>query len=194
MRVQGVVGMTASNKSDRDTVLLRLGFYILVMNFRGWILYLLFNHLENTFFVSPENGDCWYEHLLKSHQPGCYGHDFDFSDHAVLFFSQILPIALMEVLHCLVVPYWEVSSSALRPWFSRAVPFTLILCLLHLYLISLINVRKTAEYFHTGPEILLGYAMSLIVQLPLAFLQCFPFWEKARQVIFGYPSSRLRHS
>jgi len=96
----------------------------------------------------------------------CGGRGFDYSDHIVLYFAQILPIALMEVLHSTIVqPFW---GSSCNPW----IPLLLWMGLLYLYLINAIGALKTAIYFHTPLEVVVGYVISLLYQIPLCLLQC----------------------
>jgi hypothetical protein len=68
----------------------------------------------------------------------------------------------------------------------------MVLGLVYLYIITLLGEFKTAAYFHTGGEILAGYAVSLSVQLPDAILQCYPVWEGMRLWLFGYPLVNYR--
>jgi len=112
--------------------------YIVLMNFRGWALYILFNMLQDTiaskFSATGGGGDsvamdenyrtndhpsgmdtCWYEDLLhpskqQENTDGCYGRRFDFSDHVVLFFGHVLPVILFEALFCFLMPFWPTSS------------------------------------------------------------------------------------
>ena len=106
--------------------------YILLMNFRGWALYILFNMLQDSIAAkfaatigvrdnvainaSSGMGVCWYEHLLhpgRQQQTGehsCYGRRFDFSDHVVLFFGHVLPVTLFEVLFCFLLPFWPTGT------------------------------------------------------------------------------------
>ena len=163
------------------TTTLRLCFYIVTMNFRGWVLYVGLNRLESLFIV-PAEQECWYRLFLK--HPSCRARVFDFSDHVVLYMAQLLPVALMETLHSFVVPFWGNS---------RAPVFVLVSCLAYFYTITLIGQFKTAAYFHTGWEILAGYAISLSVQIPYVILQCYPIWEGLRLWFFGYPLVHGRH-
>jgi len=114
----------------------------------------------------------------------------DFSDHVVLYFAQILPIALVEIIHSFSVPYWtetlrrkggfqEQDISAL------VVPVVLILCLANLYLVTFLGAYKTAAYFHTGPEVFMGFLVSLVIQIPLFVLQCTNHCQKWREYFFG---------
>lgn len=109
--------------------------FIVVMNFRGWALYILFNMIQDTIAskfsaatmdeataVDDPSGmdECWYQHLLHSRQQSehtCYGRRFDFSDHVVLFFGHVLPVVLFEVLFCFLLPFWPTagSKSAVQP-------------------------------------------------------------------------------
>lgn len=164
---------------------------------RTFLLYIGANEIEEL-FVSPRAADCWYGNKLESHQPQCHGSQFDFSDHVVLFFGSIIPIALMEVLHCLTLPFWydgwkKETSSIMKHygWRRAVVPMILVVCLMYLYIIVLMSAHKTTAYFHTVPEIAVGYIISLVVQLPFAYLQCFPKWSETRQSLFGFPPAHV---
>jgi hypothetical protein len=92
----------------------RFYLYIVLIQVRGWILYLLFNTIEDYFLSSTSTSslsssvnDCWYEKYLYPNHTACHGQLSDFSDHIVLYYSQILPIPLTEVVHSFVVPYWR---------------------------------------------------------------------------------------
>jgi len=147
------------------------------MNIRGWILYVLFNEVEDR-LVRPEPGTCWYLDYLHDHQPDCYGRVFDFSDHAVLYFAQILPIALVEVLYAFEKPYWEEHV-----WVARL----LWMGMLYLYVIVFAGFFRTAQFFHTGKEVVVGLGVSLCLQIPIMLLQCRQggLW---RSFLFGPPS------
>jgi hypothetical protein len=163
-----------------STTLLRLCFYIVTLNFRGWVLYVGLNRIESL-VVIPVGEECWYGRLIETHP--CHGRIFDFSDHTVLYMAQILPLPLMETLHSLAVPFWGNA---------RGPGDLLVLGLVYLYIITLMGEFKTAAYFHTGGEILAGFAISLSVQLPYAILQCYPVWEVMRLWLFGYPLVNYR--
>ncbi len=187
--------------------------YFLVMNFRGWGLYILLNNLQDALLVffsssttknrlpnsSSSLDTCWYQKYLihpKHVSKNCYGQDFDFSDHVVLFFGQILPVTLFEVLFCFLVPLWNNSNSSFSrsssfsnntttqkrissnngfaqflPLFFRYI-FLLLLIggFLYLNFITFIAVYHTAAYFHTAREVIVGYIVSLCIQLPLGYI------------------------
>lgn len=171
-------GQTDGEKLSTST--LRLLFYIATLNFRGWVLYVFLGYLESLVVV-PVGEQCWFKELMPS--PSCHARIFDFSDHTVLYMAQILPLLLMETLHSFALPFWKTAR-----W-----PFVILLCgLVYLYLITLMGQFKTAAYFHTGGEIIAGYIISMIVQLPYAILQCFPVWEGMRLWLFEYPFVRSR--
>jgi hypothetical protein len=155
----------------------RLLLYFMIMLFRGAFLFMALNGIEDQIArYSPPttrtSGDgkpssCWYSSLLNESQPGCYGRIFDFSDHIVLYFAQLLPIALLEYLHSLERPYWP-----FRCFRKRAMPVLLTLAMLYLYTLVFVGVYKTASYFHTTSEIIAGFCVSLIAMLPLGWVQC----------------------
>ncbi len=178
------------------TTLLRLFFYFVLLNFRGWGLYIGANALEDYVFLpwftgntvtSPlrmnslsdvehdihykDQRQCWYEDALKSHHKSsmeshseCYGRPFDFSDHVVLFLAHYLPIFFMELSICYRFPFWKRMSAF---WYSiHGFLF------LYLHLLVLHSTYQTAVYYHTQGEIIVGYVVSLFVQLPLCYVMC----------------------
>mmetsp|Transcript_40650 Transcript_40650/g.98223 ORF Transcript_40650/g.98223 Transcript_40650/m.98223 type:complete len:349 (+) Transcript_40650:184-1230(+) len=173
----------------------RLYLYIILIQLRGWILYLLFDTIEELLVSSPERTQCWYSHLLQAHYSECQGRVTDFSDHVVLYFAQILPIALTEVIHSFAVPYWQTtiqnsmsSRAGVFSWFlssARFIPTLLILWMGNLYVITFLGAYKTAMFFHTGPEILIGYLVSLLLQIPLCVVQCTQAFPALTTYLFG---------
>jgi len=174
----------------------RLYLYITLIQIRGWILYLLFDKIEE-YIVASAGTNCWYENLLHQSYSSCQGQVSDFSDHIVLYFAQILPIPLTEILHCIVEPFWKSktnsnSSSSTGPSSSSpfrmavAIPLMLLSGLLYLYIATFIGAYKTATYFHTPPEIINGYLISLLIQVPLFLMQCTTWMESTREYFFGY--------
>ena len=182
----------------------RLCLYIALIQIRWWILYLLFDQIEDQ-FVEPAGDGCWYDSLLRSHHDACHGKVTDYSDHIVLFCAQILPIALTEVLFSFVAPFWRndnvprrtqspsttVSPSATSSFNTKpksvveVVPIILVTGLLYLYFISFIGAFKTAAYFHTRFEIIIGYLISLVVQIPLFLILSTSLMEPVRDYFFG---------
>jgi len=163
------------------TTVLRLLFYIATLNFRGWVLYVWLGFLESL-IVMPVGEQCWFRELLPT--SSCHARIFDFSDHTVLYMAQILPLPLMETLHSLALPFWQRAGRG---------PARLLACgLAYLYIITLMGQFKTAAYFHTGGEVLAGFMISLIVQLPYAILQCYPVWQGMRLWLFEYPLAQSR--
>ena len=213
--------------------------YIVVMNFRGWALYILFNMVQDSIaarlYVSSSGGmggttdsattrmeECWYRNLLhssKQDDPTCYGRRFDFSDHVVLFFGHVLPVVLFEVLFCFLLPFWpsskadtykndggrrlnssdSVSATSKSPTTihhhklhlpTGAIPILLLASFVYLNVLVFMAVHRTAAYFHTSTEIAVGYAISLLVQIPLGVLlwgtQCLGHWDRARALV-GLP-------
>jgi len=150
-------------------------------------------------FSSPLEGNyllhdiptCWYQDFLQpsKRQINCYGRKFDFSDHMVLFFGHTLPVMLFELLFCILVTYWRSHSSSfsLRLFPSNAARTLLIAAVVYFNFITLLAVHKTAAYFHTGSEVVVGYLISLVVQLPLGYVICFDRCEKLRHFV-GLPT------
>jgi hypothetical protein len=188
------VSSSSSNNNNSQHRLARRRFYLYVgiIQFRGWILYLLFDTLEGWLVASAGRG-CWYESLLHENYSSCQGRGSDFSDHVVLYFAQILPVALVEVLHSFVEPYWNTrttsdctTTSLVR--IPQPVPTILIAGMVYLYTVTFMGAYKTAVYFHTWPEIMNGYLVSLLVQIPLCLMQCTTLLEPIREYFFGYAS------
>lgn len=164
------------NESNTNYWKRRLFLYFFLIQVRGWILYLLFDKIENL-LVQPAEDECWYDDLLRSHQTSCEGKVTDYSDHVVLFFAQILPIPLTEVLFSFAVPYWKNRTFL--------VPSILVTGLLYLYLISFLATYKTVAYFHTLHESGVGYVISLLIQIPLFLITSTSFMEPIRNYFFG---------
>ena len=170
----------------------RICLYIALLNFRGWVLYVLFNAVEDS-YRSPVENTCWYSDgkWFNSDESSCLNKAFDFSDHVVLYYAQILPISLVETIYAFQYPYWNLiyeRETALCKLFRRFRQFTVPLFLAgsHLYLqfITAAGAYKTAAYFHTPGEVVSGFVVSLFVAVPLLILQT--EWRTARAFFFRY--------
>jgi len=145
--------------------------------------------VEHELYSSTEPS-CWYKDVLKAHHKlatervghyGCYGRPFDFSDHVVLFLAHYLPIFVMEILIYRAFPFWSTDAAKnvgtkrrLAHFLSTGAlwnTFHLFL-FLYMHLIILQVLRQTTTYFHTPAETLVGFGISLIVQVPLIYLMC----------------------
>ena len=187
-------GKAAVSKLDSLYAKRRLYLYLGLIQIRGWILYLAFDELEDLFAQSAGK-NCWYEEYLHPNYHHCQGRMTDFSDHVVLYFSQILPIALIEILHSFSapVPYWSNGGRGLRksnigfdPKDQHLlIPILLVLWLTNLYIVTFLGAFKTAAYFHTPPEVFMGFFISLMVQIPLCLLQCTSTFSSQREYFFG---------
>lgn len=211
---------TSANRLVRTT-LKRLLFYVILLNLRGFGLYIGANALEEYFtrnkyvFPLPTNSMsdaardlhhsegpnfCWYKDVLKAHQKltmkndqhsECYGRRFDFSDHVVLFLANYLVIFVAEILIIYTIPFWDTKKTdkIQGRFHSKGAMWNTFLACLFLYLHILVchALYQTAAYFHTPAEILVGYAVSMIIQLPVIYLMCSerPHWVKA---FIGLPS------
>jgi hypothetical protein len=181
--------------------------YLSIMLLRGFVLYQGMNQVEDTLLRGKPEDGCWYQDLLRPGQASCYGRSFDFSDHVVLYFAQILPIGLYETLDFLynnskaantttTTVYRSLSSSTSdedneddlssriytptysyyhkhrqqprQPW-QQWLTVIIVLSAFYVYAITLWSAHRTAAYFHTAGEILAGFAVSMIVQLPLYY-------------------------
>ena len=166
---------------------------------------------------TPDLGSCWYMSLLKSWQQSkiednsCYGHPFDFSDHVVLFFSHSFPSMIFEASFCFLFPFlpdaavhWrttgkeqdgrkrlsaERTNALLRFFFNTVLPILLLLVFLYLNVITLLAIHSTAAYFHTIGEVIAGYLISLIVQLPVGWIIWADEWTRIRRLV-GFPIDR----
>ncbi|KAL3798757.1 hypothetical protein ACHAWO_012001 [Cyclotella atomus] len=204
-------------------------FYFILLNIRGWGLYIGANAIEDYAIVpwltgnkviSPlrtdsvsdvehniqsSNHDCWYEDVLKAHHRNemeskfysdCYGRPFDFSDHIVLFLAHYLPIFVMESIYCWMFPFWvstQQQSRNLRWFTSRACNALCNLMFLYMHVIVLHATYQTTAYFHTSAEIIVGYIITWILQLPVFYLLCYEKWSILRQFV-GLPNDVLKES
>lgn len=219
-----------SHGSIRIT-LTRLVFYFILINFRGWGLYIGANAVEDYLVVplltgntvvsplrtnsmsdvehdlhySKSEPECWYKDVLKAHHisamenaehSDCYGRPFDFSDHVVLFLAHYLPVFVMEMLLYYAFPFWKSSATATATKENRStrgavwvLNAMLALLFVYLHLIVLHALYQTAVYFHTSAEILVGYLVSLIMQVPIVYLMCSEGSHSLRKYL-GLPNYR----
>lgn len=206
------------------TTLRRLLFYVLLLNFRGWCLYIGANALEDyvilpwltgstvvsTLRTNPMSDveheiysrtehSCWYRDVMKAHHKlatenndgysDCYGRSFDFSDHVVLFLAHYLPIFVMEMLIYQSFPFWKIIATdkvpTKRSWLGHFASNGAIWNVFHVFLFLYMHLiichtlKQTATYFHTPAETLVGYCISMIVQVPII---CFMCSESSRPV------------
>ena len=157
----------------------RFYLYFGLIQIRTWILYFLFDKFENL-IVQPAGDGCWYQNHLRSHHHTCDGKETDYSDHIVLVFAQILPIALTETLFSFLAPYWKHNG-----YQGKVVPTILSTGLLYLYAISFLQVYDTSAYFHTHFEIFMGYLISLLIQIPLFLIMSTPLMKPFTHYFFG---------
>jgi len=162
--------------------LYRFALYIFILVLRGFVLYLGFNALEDA-IVKDAPDTCWHDSWLSSSST-CRGYQFDYSDHIVLYFGQMLALPLVEVFQSVWRDrFWGTSNKVCgtKMWY----PKVLLVALLYLYLITLLNAYKTAAYFHTGLEVAIGYFISLIIQIPLFLLQATHILPSVSSIFFG---------
>jgi hypothetical protein len=208
---KGLSSIHASCRRDNVYSKRRLYLYLGLIQLRGWILYVALDEVED-WFVSPsssssgqEPGNCWYEEFLHANYEQCQGRTMDFSDHVVLYFAQIIPLALVEILHAglpllrntnnhKLQYYWGLAPSRQKSGhgtskynhlFFRLVPVILLVWLVNLYVVTFLGAFKTAAFFHTGPEVWLGFLISLVVQIPLCLLQTTRIFSKQKEYFFG---------
>lgn len=151
----------------------RLALYVCIMLFRGWVLYVGLNTIEarllSVELMPADNDLCWYKAFLRnglSAAPSCYGRMFDFSDHVVFYFVQVLAIVWTEYLDALST---TTSSGGTSHRGIGLIILSAMVAYLHLLVYS--GVYKTARWFHTGSEIIVGWLISLLVTLPVALWQ-----------------------
>ena len=203
----------------------RLLFYFIILNLRGWGLYIGANAIEDYCIVpwltgnkviSPlrtnsisdvehniksSSHECWYKDVLKAHHRNemesdyysdCYGRPFDFSDHIVLFLAHYLPIFVMETMICFMFPFWISirSQSSLKWCISGTFVILHLVLFLYIHVIVLHATYQTTAYFHTNAEIIVGYLLSLFIQVPVVYLLCSTKWKVLRQFI-GLPVEQV---
>ena len=165
----------------------------------------LWSHVPGIIRESPNLGSCWYTHLLKKRlqdSDSCYGLKFDFSDHIVLFFSHSFPIIIFEALFCFLFPFLPLKSrikvtsdqtiahaqeySFLHWVLNTILPVGLLVIFVYLNIITLLAVHSTAAYFHSVGEVIMGYLISLVVQLPVGWIIWADGWKRIRGFV-GFP-------
>ena len=161
-----------------STYLTRLNVYMMVLSVRFFVLFVGFNWVEGQIVGNPPS-ECWFSDFVLPREgiSACKSIPFDFSDHTVLYFGQILVIPLTEIVYGWLVPVTTAGGVLLSRFVSAG--------LVYLYLITLLGEFHTAAYHHTTGEILVGYATSFLLQLPLAYVQCCPSWSRMRAKMFG---------
>lgn len=162
----------SSNREPLSCALRRLTLYIAVMLFRMFVLYSFFNVIEDS-FVRQSGSACWYQSYTDD---DCFGRLFDFSDHIVLFYSQLLPIPLCETIYAWTHPYWGSRRV------EMLIPILLLLGHGYWQWIVATGSYKTAAYFHPPGEIVVGLVVSGITAVPLWLMQT------RRKGVFGYLS------
>lgn len=131
---------------------------------------------------------CWFtKHLRRNHDIECHGQEFDFSDHIVLFYAHFLPIIIMETAICYKYPLWSPTKSlkdqqqlvpqnerSFMKRFISALKVFLLTCVfvwfVYFNFVVYISAVSTTTYFHTVPESIVGYVLSLFVQIPIGLL------------------------
>lgn len=214
---------TRDNSAHRDGIIKSINrsiLYIFIMLFRGYVLYNYLNRLEDTFSTTisvwlrmatsrfssemVDNPECWYDQFLMKHNAGsCYGQQFDFSDHVVLFLAQSLPIMLFEATICQLFPLWPTQkagesnvdlqvTSGVVPnlLFNTVLSNCLSFFFLYMNFITLLAMYSTTAYFHTNSEVFTAFVISLVVQIPLALLMTSTRWPNLR-LFFGLLSAEV---
>jgi hypothetical protein len=174
----------------------RFYLYLFLIQIRGWVLYLLLDRLEDRWMTSSSSSSstnqCWYQPLIPNHYGSCHGQASDFSDHMVLYCAQILPLALTEMLHSIAVPYWnDIRGNSSSSRNRIIIPVILVTGVLYLYVLTCAGIMKTATFFHTWQEVVCGYLISMVIQVPLFLMQTnsMTYLERPREYFFGLAMS-----
>ena len=167
-------GQESSLKDSQDTksrvasMINRAFCYLFVMLFRGNFLYAFCDTIENSFTTNRSSWeDCWFASIGRSQSlesNPCRGLDFDFSDHIVFFYAHMLPIVLFEFVVGLSKPLSIISKTNVLRF---CLPLALAMYSFYITSLTLMSAYRTAKYFHTPAETIMGYAVSLLVQIPL---------------------------
>jgi len=196
-----MVQMDDTHPDKTRTTAIRLLLYIFIIIFRVYGLYICLSKVQTYIheFWNPrltsemlESADqqamntCWYgEFLMKRNvKNSCYGQQFDFSDHIVLFFAQSLPCMLIESTS-FSTP--QRKGKALSFYIDTVLSWSLSFFFVYLNSTTLLVAHSTAAYFHTPTEVAIGYMISLVVQIPIAALVCSMRWPVLRSYL-GLPS------
>jgi hypothetical protein len=183
----------APSTTTTTYLLSRLFLYICICYFRMYILYLFLNYLEDNTTglswgssTSSSSSSCWYQPYLQRSTSSLslsiddssycsYRRAFDFSDHIVLYYGQILPIATAETLMTIMTAMTMTNYDRRRGGCSTSAVVLAVgsfFYLLSLYAIVSRAGYGTAAYFHTGTEVYVGYLIGqLCITLPLAYRQ-----------------------
>lgn len=198
-----------AHRSAARTSMNRLVLFLSIMTFRIFFLYVYLNLLQVFLHDQSTKGisrkmteslshttaeDCWYSEFLMGRNKKCHGQQFDFSDHVVLFFAQSLPIMLLEATVWHSFPLWPTHTDYSKgvvsiPSFILNTVLSSCLSLYFGYInyVTLLVAHSTAAYFHTITEVVVGYAISLVVQIPIAILLSSTEYSALRRA-FGIPS------
>lgn len=159
----------------------------------------------------------WHNDNTVDATSSCYGLSFDFSDHVVLFFSHSFPSMVFEASFCFLFPFLPVRCSSFTQnvdgsstsrqgdstmskssrgensfgvfvW-NTLLPIILLILFVYLNVVTLLAVHSTAAYFHSVGEVIVGYLISLLVQLPVGWIIWANEWKHIRQLV-GFPMDR----
>ncbi len=168
------------------------------MCFRGFILYLFLDFLEDIFAdwkLFGENlSSCWFSDFTRpnARRNICSKQEFDFSDHVVFFFGHLLPLFFVECIFWMNSPLRQQRIFVGHAKVVYGVVTTSVFgFLLYVTFLSLFSVYRTAAFFHTKSEIILGYISSLVVQIPLGII-CFTDYWGIFSSQLGLPNSPMR--
>lgn len=70
-------------------------------------------------------------------------------------------------------------------------PVPLMLAFCYVNIIVMMSIRSTAAYFHTFGEVVVGYGISLVVQVPFGLILCSEEWATVRSFL-GFPVRRKK--
>ena len=176
----------------------RFLFYVSVMCFRGFILYLFLDFLEDIFadwkLFGESLSSCWFSDFTRpnARRNICSKQEFDFSDHVVFFFGHLMPLVLVECIFWINSPLRGERIFIDRSKVLYRVITTFIFGFwAYVSFLSLFSVYNTAAFFHTKSEIILGYISSLVIQIPLGII-CFTDYCGSFSSQLGLPNSPMR--
>ena len=211
---------THASSNDRIKITIqRLLFYFLILNFRGWGLYIGANAIEDYVIVpwftgdrvlsrirtdsvsdvehniQSSNNDCWYKDALKAHHRSEMEREYYSDCYGRPFdFSDHIVLYLAHYLPIFVLEMiicWNFPFWVAERATSK-IYFALHFSLfLYMHLLLLHAVYQTTKFFHTSTEVIVGYLISLLIQCPLMYLLISEKWVILRQFI-GLPSSQIQ--
>ena len=104
-----------------------------------------------------------------------------------LYYSSLITFQPLFLRLCSVFsshfPMRNREYTSLHFILNTLMPFTLLGGFVYLNIITFLAIHSTAAYFHSSGEVLVGYIISLIIQLPVGFLLWADSWKSARKLV-----------